>query len=142
MDAHQVSDASASLAACLALEAHEQQITFRPGALKQAAGSNEDDDASSPPAPDSQSLTLGTAQNNQFIFGSTAASRHHARVVFSNNDFFLIDHSTNGTFVQTEDERVAHVHRDKIRLWGSGWISLGEPLAIAPTVHFRLGDSS
>jgi len=140
MDAHQATDASASIAACLAIEAQEQPILFRPGAAGGSAETKSSvDDVS---GANSNSLTLGKDAENQFVFGGPAASRHHARVVFANNDFFLIDHSTNGTFVQTEDERVAHVHRDKIRLWGSGWISLGEPLAIAPTVHFRLGDSA
>ena len=50
---------------------------------------------------------------------------------------YLVDFSTNGTYVQTEDEQVTHVHRGKLKLWGEGWISLGEPLNLGQPIHYR-----
>ncbi len=84
-------------------------------------------------------MTMGKERDNDFVCGSSFASRHHARIEFQHNDFFLVDHSTNGSYVQTEDEQVTHVHRGKLRLWGAGWISLGSPLHIATPIHFRQG---
>ena len=87
-------------------------------------------------------FTIGRDADNQFVCGERHASRRHARIVYQHNDFFLIDQSTNGTYVQMEDERVTRVHRGKLRLWGSGWISLGEPLASGRAIHFALGQAS
>jgi hypothetical protein len=64
-------------------------------------------------------------------------SRRHARIERRRDAFVLIDESTNGTFVQTEDQRVAFVHRGEMRLWGEGWLSFGEPLAAPSVVRFR-----
>lgn len=81
-------------------------------------------------------LTLGSAQNNQVCFNGEYVSRHHARVECQRNSFYLIDESSNGTFVQTEDEQVHYVHRDRLRLWGRGWIALGEPLHARRPIMF------
>ena len=88
-------------------------------------------------AEDQCGLTLGKNGTNDLVTGSAQTSRHHAVIEFRHNDFFLIDASTNGTYVQTEDEMVTLVHRNRIRLWGSGWISLGEPLTVGEPIHFR-----
>ena len=112
----------------------------------------EEDDADDPEeslaADDTESLgvanifTLGRDETNRLVCGRSHASRRHARIVYQNNDFYLIDQSTNGTFVQMEDERVTRVHRGKLRLWGSGWIALGEPLAEGRAIHFCLEAAS
>ena len=88
----------------------------------------------------SSGLSLGKDTGNDLVTGSPQTSRHHAIIEFKHNDFFLIDASTNGTYVQTEDEQVTHVHRNRIRLWGAGWISLGEPLTLGEPIHFRQVD--
>lgn len=82
-------------------------------------------------------LVLGKNAANDFVHAGTHTSRVHAYIELSRKDFYLVDTSTNGTFVQTEDERVAFVHRNKIRLWGTGWISLGQPLHYTKPIHFR-----
>ncbi len=81
--------------------------------------------------------SIGRDAANDFVFGSELSSRHHARIEQHNKDFYLVDCSTNGTFVQTEDEQVTHVHRDKFKLWGAGWISLGDPLNVGQPIYFR-----
>ncbi len=85
-------------------------------------------------------MTLGKDTVNDFVSENPFSSRSHARIEFQHNDFFLVDHSTNGCYVQTEDEQVTHVHRGRLRLWGAGWISLGSPLHVGTPIHFRQGD--
>ncbi|MEM9620667.1 MAG: FHA domain-containing protein [Pseudomonadota bacterium] len=87
-------------------------------------------------------LQLGKSADNDLIYESPQTSRFHARIEYKNNDFYLVDCSTNGTYVQTEDEAVTRVHRNRIRLWGSGWLSLGQPLSVAEPIHFRQLDRS
>ena len=82
---------------------------------------------------------LGRDNENDFVYGTELASRCHARIEHKHKDFYLVDCSTNGTYVQTEDEQVTHVHRDKVKLWGQGWISLGQPLNVGQPIHFRQG---
>ena len=73
----------------------------------------------------------------EFIVEREHTSRLHARIVRRNQTFVLIDESTNGTFVQTEDEQITFVRRGEIRLWGSGWITLGEPLRVESAIRFQ-----
>ncbi len=85
----------------------------------------------------SPSLCLGKNDDNDLVAQSAQTSRQHAVIEVRHNDFYLVDRSTNGTYVQTEDEQVTLVHRNSIRLWGAGWISLGQPLAVGSPIHFR-----
>ena len=94
----------------LCLEVDEQVVTFDPS-LK----------------TDSEArLCLGGSAANDLVCEQSFASREHAYIEYKNNDFYLVDCSTNGTVVQTEDNAVVHIHRDRLRLWGQGWIALGE----------------
>ena len=88
---------------------------------------------------DSQPVALGSATGSDVILNGQFTSRHHAHIELRHRDYLLVDHSTNGTYVQTEDERVTHVHRDEVRLWGNGWLSLGEPLTKENAIRFQLG---
>ena len=91
-----------------------------------------------PPADgDNIEFYLGRDAANDFVYGSSLTSRCHARIERHHKDFYLVDCSTNGTYVQTEDEQVTHVHRETVKLWGQGWISLGQPLNIGQPIHFR-----
>ena len=81
-------------------------------------------------------LTLGTAGANQVCCSGPYISRHHAHIETQRDSFYLVDASSNGTFVQTEDERVHYVHRGRLRLWGKGWIALGEPLQARRPILF------
>ena len=84
-------------------------------------------------------FSLGKDDDNDFVCDGELTSRCHARILKKHKDFFLVDCSTNGTFVQTEDEQVTHVHRCQVKLWGEGWISLGQPLHMGQPIHFRQG---
>ncbi len=93
----------------------------------------------------SELLTLDAASDAAVDVGaghrlapaSSYVSRGHFRIERRESDFILIDKSTNGTFVQTEDEHVQVVHRAEFRLWGEGWLGLGEPLKSGNAVRFR-----
>lgn len=82
-------------------------------------------------------LTLGARPSGGLQVAGAFTSRRHATIERRKHFYVLVDHSTNGTFVQTEDERVAFVRRGEIRLWGDGWISLGDPLSEESAIRFR-----
>ena len=82
-------------------------------------------------------VELGTAAEVDLMVGGAAASRSHAHIERRKQFFVLVDHSTNGTWVQTEDERVTFLRRGELRLWGDGWIALGEPLSTETAIRFR-----
>jgi len=74
---------------------------------------------------DSPSLTIGRADRSDIRIESDLASRIHARLVFQQTNFILADQSTNGTFVQIDDDEEVYLHHEQIVLRGSGVISLG-----------------
>ena len=86
-----------------------------------------------------RNVSLGTLPGAGLQVTVPFASRRHATILRRKHDYVLVDHSTNGTFVQTEDERVAFVRRGEVRLWGEGWISLGGPLSEPSAIRFRHG---
>jgi len=70
---------------------------------------------------------LGRAEKNDVVLRSDTASRLHAYLEFRGGEFFLIDHSWNGTFVY-DDEGVEHyVSNDEWQLGVSGAICPGTP---------------
>ena len=86
---------------------------------------------------DVEVLNLGASPDAQLRVKRPFASRHHAHIERRKGDFVLVDHSTNGTFVQTEDEQITFLRRAEMRLWGDGWISLGEPLTPDAAIRFE-----
>ncbi len=70
-------------------------------------------------------ITLGRANGNDVVVKGKLISRIHARIELTKNKFFLIDESTNGTFVQRDDGEEIYVRRDRTELAGSGTIGLG-----------------
>jgi adenylate cyclase len=84
-------------------------------------------------------LSLGTLPESDLTVSCRYASRSHARIERRGRSWVLVDHSSNGSFVQTEDEQVIFVRRGEVRLWGEGWISLGEPLTEESAIRFRHG---
>jgi len=59
---------------------------------------------------------------------SRRASRKHIWIEFRRGKFVLIDHSSNGTWVQTQDGKPVYLRREELPLMGSGLISLGVPV--------------
>jgi adenylate cyclase len=82
-------------------------------------------------------VTLGALPGSDLQVEGGFTSRRHATIERRRQSYVLVDHSTNGTYVQTEDERVAFVRRGELRLWGEGWISLGDDLSDESAIRFR-----
>lgn len=60
---------------------------------------------------------------------SSHASREHATLIKDDGNILLCDHSNNGTFVKPEGERMFRLKNGQYELRGSGFISLGQPVA-------------
>ena len=71
-------------------------------------------------------ITIGRAEDNDFVVKGNLISRLHARIEMSRNKFVLIDQSTNGTFVQSKEGEEAFVRRDSMQIKGEGMIGLGK----------------
>jgi adenylate cyclase len=89
------------------------------------------------------SITIGRAEDNDIVIKGNLISRLHARIEINRNKFVLIDQSTNGTFVQTDDGEESFVRRDSLQIKGEGMIGLGRlPEADSPqTIRFECEDS-
>ncbi len=72
-----------------------------------------------------RNATLGRAEDNDLVVKGNLISRLHARVETRRNKFFLVDESTNGTFLQTLGGEEIFVRRDTTQLNGEGVIGLG-----------------
>jgi hypothetical protein len=82
-------------------------------------------DASLTLTPESPSLSIGRGDQCDINIDSDLASRVHARLGFHETNFILADQSTNGTFVQIEDDEEVCLWHQQIVLRGRGVISLG-----------------
>jgi class 3 adenylate cyclase len=87
-----------------------------------------------------ESLTLGRSEENDIVVQGPLISRIHARVELARNKVLLVDQSTNGSFVTSQDGKEAFVRRDSVALAGSGLIGLGKlPEPNAPdAILYRL----
>jgi hypothetical protein len=70
-------------------------------------------------------LTMGRDLGNKVQIDDRKASRSHARIEKRNNGFYLVDTSTNGTFVNFDGRQEVLVRRGEILLDGKGSISFG-----------------
>ncbi len=77
-------------------------------------------------SPQSPTCRIGRDRASDIVLAVTRASRGHAHVEFRKNKFFLIDHSTNGTFVRFDGEEEIRVSREEIVLRRGGHMSFGE----------------
>ena len=70
-------------------------------------------------------IILGRDASCQIVVADRMASRQHARIERRRDKFFLIDQSTNGTFVWVEGEPEISLRREEVMLRGSGKIAFG-----------------
>ena len=81
-------------------------------------------------------MNIGRADDNDLVIKGNLISRIHAKVEMRRGKFFLVDQSTNGSFVLTDSLEEVFVRRDSAELNGVGYIGLGKvatpdaPLAI------------
>lgn len=76
----------------------------------------------------------------QLPIDSSFASRDHCSIEYRRGKYVLVDHSTNGTYVQMSGSRDLYLRREELPLTGAGQISIGQPVgtAVELTIHFQL----
>jgi len=79
------------------------------------------------------SATAGRGTDCDLIVANKFASRRHLTVKLMRTNFYLIDHSINGTFVSLDGGQEIHVLRSELLLEGKGQIILGRSLIEEPT---------
>jgi adenylate cyclase len=84
------------------------------------------------------SVTMGRQEHNDLEVVDTRVSRSHARIEYRNGKFMVIDHSTNGTYVQMQGIDGVNLKQEEQELKGSGIISLGRklPPESPKAIHF------
>lgn len=80
------------------------------------------------------SYVIGRGTDCDLIIESALASRRHCRLEFRWGEVYLVDHSTNGTYLYSgagkreTDGVSARLHRREVALKGKGTISIGTPV--------------
>ncbi len=69
--------------------------------------------------------TMGRHRENDLVVDDIFVSRIHARIEYRKGRFFVVDMSTNGTYLLAQGEESICLHRDERSLQGQGFIGLG-----------------
>lgn len=85
-------------------------------------------------------VVLGRDASCDIVVPDRMASRQHARIERRRDKFYLIDQSTNGSFVKVEGEPEIELRREEVMLRASGHIALGHSVtdAAADCVQFTV----
>lgn len=78
---------------------------------------------------DKRTFVIGRGVQSDLLCQTRLASRTHAIIEFRRGKFLLMDQSSNGTFIKTDDGENIFLRRQELMLWGSGHISLGEEVS-------------
>lgn len=78
-----------------------------------------------------QSASFGREATNDMVVADKMASRVHCKIEYRRGKFFLIDQSTNGTYVKVEGDAEIMLKREQSMLLRRGVISLGHTSAAA-----------
>lgn len=73
-----------------------------------------------------KSVSLGRDAGNGLVVPDKMASRVHCKIEYRRGNFFLVDQSTNGTYVTLEGDGEILLKREQIMLRGRGVICLGQ----------------
>ena len=73
-----------------------------------------------------KTAVLGREETCQIIVQNDFASRQHVRIEFRLGKFYIVDQSTNGTYIRSKDGNVVCITRDEMILEGTGSISMGQ----------------
>ena len=86
-------------------------------------------------------VSLGREATNEFVIPDKMASRVHCKIEYRRGNFFLVDQSTNGTYVTVQGDAEVVLKREQFMLRGRGVISLGHTstAAGAEVVSFTTG---
>ena len=87
-------------------------------------------------------LSFGRDAGNDLIVADRRASRIHARIERRVNHYFLVDQSTNGTYVTFDGELEIALKKEEVPLRGRGRIAFGHSSrdVSAEIVEFELDD--
>jgi len=72
-------------------------------------------------------IVIGRAKGCDLVIGDKLASRQHCTLEARDDEFFLLDHSTNGTYVTVEGEHEILLNGEGVALATHGWIAFGHP---------------
>ena len=83
-------------------------------------------------------VVMGRSKAADITVNESLASRHHVRIEHRRGKFFIIDQSTNGTYVHHANDE-AFLRREEMPISGDGMISLGRSFSENPqeVVHFK-----
>jgi pSer/pThr/pTyr-binding forkhead associated (FHA) protein len=70
-------------------------------------------------------IVVGRGAECDLVVNDGLASRQHLSIKLVHTQFYLFDHSTNGTFVTHENGEEVHVLRRELLLDGTGEIRVG-----------------
>lgn len=86
-----------------------------------------------------RTLTVGREPGCDLVVSEAVASRRHATIRVERTQFYLVDHSVNGTFITRENGEEIHLIRREMLLEGSGEIRPGYSRALddRPVIAFR-----
>lgn len=86
------------------------------------------------------SIVLGRDATCNIAVADRMASRHHARIERRRDKFYLVDQSTNGTYVVFTGEPEIILRREEVMLRGAGRIAFGRSVGqtLEETVAFSL----
>ncbi len=70
-------------------------------------------------------LTIGRDAQNMLVIDDRKVSRHHARIEYREDGFYLSDTSTNGSFLQRTGKAERLLRQQVVRLSGSARLCLG-----------------
>lgn len=87
-------------------------------------------------------ILIGRDASCQIVVSDRMASRQHARIERLQDKFFLVDESTNGTFVAIAGESEISLRREGLILRGQGRIAFGRSVSESneETVEFSVQD--
>ncbi len=72
------------------------------------------------------SYILGRGTDCDLFVDGDLTSRHHSKIEYRRRKFIITDQSTNGTFIKTQEGQEVFLRREKLTLFGVGFISLGK----------------
>lgn len=72
-----------------------------------------------------KNVSLGRSDDNDLVIKGNLISRLHARIEKRRGKFFVIDQSTNGTFILDKNGKDSFLRRDSTEVTGEGYIGLG-----------------
>lgn len=82
---------------------------------------------------DYDNIVLGRDAQCNVVISDRNASRQHARIERRRDKFFLVDQSTNGTFVVSQNEPEVVLRREELMLRGNGRIGFGHSVNLPGT---------